>query len=153
MTKEKFELKKSIVLCINRGGDWRIIKKLPPALYRADVIVAQDFIGAPREDRISLDISLFDYVGVLLSRKSINSRWINEDLQFAKQGDFPSDKGVFIPMLIEPLEKGEIPAFLRDLAIIDFTNPREFRAAFSHLLATMGVFIDEDKWDQIFKFE
>ena len=68
-------------------------------------------VGESLSTKIGKAIDENDYVGVVLSQNSINSEWVQRELQVAIHKEFSKKQVVVLPML---LEKVEIPPFLRD---------------------------------------
>lgn len=93
-------------------------------------------IGDSLTEKIAKAIDSTDYVGVILSHNSINSEWVQRELQIALQKEIKGKKVVVLPILIE---KVEIPLFLRDKLYADFTNPENFDRELSKLLKTLGI--------------
>jgi len=93
-------------------------------------------IGDSLTEKISEAIESTDYVGVVLSHNSINSEWVQRELQIALQKEIKGRRVVVLPILIENVE---IPAFLRDKLYADFTDPEKFDTELSKLLKTLGV--------------
>jgi hypothetical protein len=86
--------------------------------------------------RISSAIEETDFIAVVLSHESVNSHWVQVELQMAMNREL-SDKQVrVLPILIE---KCEIPMFLRDKLYADFTDPQSFNAPFAQILRALGV--------------
>ena len=93
-------------------------------------------IGDSLTEKIAEAIENTDYVGVVLSHNSINSEWVQRELQIALQKEIKGRKVVVLPILIE---KVEIPPFLSDKLYADFTNPENFESELSKILKTFGV--------------
>ncbi len=86
--------------------------------------------------RISSAIEETDFIAVILSHESVNSHWVQVELQMAMNREL-SDKQVrVLPILIE---KCEIPIFLRDKLYADFTDQKSFNAPFAQILRALGV--------------
>lgn len=93
-------------------------------------------IGDSLTEKIGEAIENTDYVGVVLSHNSINSEWVQRELQIALQKEIKGKKVVVLPILIEAVE---IPPFLRDKLYADFTSPERFENELSKLMKALGV--------------
>lgn len=69
-------------------------------------------------------------LGVVLSHNSVNSEWVQKELQIALQKEISEKRVVVLPILIE---KVVIPPFLRDKKYADFTDPEKFDKTFQDL--------------------
>jgi len=99
-------------------------------------------IGESLTEKIGRAIDEMDYVGVILSSNSINSEWVQRELQVAIQKELSKKKVVILPILIELVE---IPPFLRDKLYADFTSPEKYESTFPKILIAMGISIEENK--------
>jgi len=86
--------------------------------------------------RISSAIEETDYIAVILSHESVNSHWVQVELQIAMNRELSDNQVRVLPILIE---KCEIPIFLRDKLYADFTDPKSFNAPFAQILRALGV--------------
>lgn len=80
-------------------------------------------IGDSLTTRIGEAIGEMEYFGVVLSRHSIASEWVQRELQVAVQRELKERKVIVLPLLLEPVE---VPPFLRDKLFADFTSPERF---------------------------
>jgi len=99
-------------------------------------------IGDSLIEKIGEAIENTDYVGVVLSHNSINSEWVQRELQIALQKEIKGKKVVVLPILIETVE---IPPFLKDKRYADFTNPEKFENELFKLLKVLGLSIAKEK--------
>lgn len=99
-------------------------------------------IGESLTEKIGRAIDEMDYVGVILSSNSINSEWVQRELQVAIQKELSKKKVVILPILLEHVE---IPPFLRDKLYADFTSPKQYESTFPKILSAMGINIEENK--------
>lgn len=93
-------------------------------------------IGDSLTQKIGQAIDEADFVGVVLSRNSVNSDWVQRELQIAIEKELEKRKVVVLPLL---LEKVKVPPFLRDKLYADFTTLENFAESFSRLLRTLNV--------------
>lgn len=99
-------------------------------------------IGDSLTEKIGRAIEGTDYMGAVLSHNSINSEWVQRELQIALQKEIKGKKVVVLPILIETVE---LPPFLKDKMYADFTNPDQFENELFKLLRALGVPIEKEK--------
>ncbi|RCW51598.1 toll/interleukin-1 receptor domain-containing protein [Halanaerobium sp. ST460_2HS_T2] len=98
-------------------------------------------IGDSLIKKIGSAIDETDYFGVVLSHNSVNSEWVQKELQLAINREL-EEKQVVLPMLLEPVE---IPHFLKGKLYADFTTPEKFEKSFPKLLKTLGVELENEE--------
>jgi hypothetical protein len=129
----------SIFLSHN-AKDKFFVRELANRLSRLGVKVwideAEIKIGDSLTEKIGSAIEKTDFVGVVLSRNSINSQWVQKELQIALQEEFRKKKVVVLPLLLEPVE---LPPFLRDKLYADFTSPKKYNQSFPKLLEALKI--------------
>jgi len=129
----------SIFLC-HSSKDKFFVRELAARLRDAGVRVwldeAEIKIGDSLTQKIGQAIDEMDYFGVVLSRHSITSEWVQRELQVAMQRELKERRVIVLPLLLEPVE---LPAFLRDKLYADFTTPERFNETFPKLLKALGV--------------
>jgi len=87
-------------------------------------------VGDSITERINEGITASDFLIVVLSRSSVNSRWVKEELNAATVKKIEEEKHAFIlPVLLEDCE---IPALLRDKKYANFADDPQ--QAFRELL-------------------
>lgn len=115
-------------------------RKLAEALIRYGVTVwideAELRIGDSLVDKISSAINESDYVAAVLSHNSVNSNWVQKELQLAMTKEIGGKRIVVLPILID---RCELPLFLADKLYADFTNAENFDAPMERLLHAIGV--------------
>src|SRR5262245_26921314 len=103
--------------------DKNFVKRLAKALDSYGIRVwldeAEINIGDSLIQKIGEAINETDFVGVVLSGNSINSEWVQRELNLAINKEFNIRKVVVLPILLEAVE---IPPFLRDKLYADFTS-------------------------------
>jgi hypothetical protein len=116
------------------------VRELADRLSRMGVKVwideAEIKVGDSLTEKIGKAIEETDFVGVVLSKNSINSQWVQKELQIALQEEFRKRKVVVLPLLLEPVD---IPPFLKDKLYADFTTPEKFKLSFPKLLEALSV--------------
>ncbi len=136
---------KSVFLC-HSSKDKFFVRNLSDHLRSYGVRVwldeAEINVGDSLTEKIGKAIEETDYVGVVLSHNSINSEWVQRELQIALQKEIKGKKVVVLPILIETVE---IPPFLKDKLYADFTTPEKFEIEVQKLLRALGVSIEREK--------
>lgn len=96
-------------------------------------------IGESLTEKIATAIDNVDFVGAVLSPNSINSEWVQKELQIAFQKEIALKKVVVLPILRGRIKDEEIPPFIRDKRYADFRPPRKYERSFELLLEAIGV--------------
>jgi len=113
-------------------------RKLADGLERGNVRVwfdeAELRVGDSLIDRIGSAIDQMDFFGVILSKNSVASEWVQRELKVALTREFQEKNTVVLPFL---MERVEIPAFLRDKVYADFTTPERFDLSLARVLVTI----------------
>jgi len=90
-------------------------------------------VGDSIFDKIEQGLSNCDYFIILLSKNSVKSTWVREELKLVLSRRMSEGKVRIIPVLIEDCE---IPAFVADLKRVDFN--KSFEEGFEEL--SRGIF-------------
>lgn len=110
-------------------------RKLADSLkkYGVDVWIddAELGIGDSLIERISQALETVDFVAVILSRNSVQSRWVQKELFLAITEEIAGRRIKVLPILLEPCD---IPLFLKDRIYADFTDPSAFDRSLAQLL-------------------
>ncbi len=93
-------------------------------------------IGDSLIEKIKEGITRADYIGVILSPRSISSHWVKHELNMALAREVTSQRIRVLPILIEPCD---LPPFLRDKLYADFTKSYD-----SGLEALLNVLIPKE---------
>lgn len=101
-------------------------------------------IGDSLTEKIGAAIEEADFLGVVLSENSVNSEWVQRELQVAMQKELRERRVVVLPLL---LEKVDIPPFLRDKKYADFTDPEEYEESLPLVLRNLGI--PEDQFPRV----
>lgn len=99
-------------------------------------------VGESLTDKIGKAIGEVDYVAVVLSHNSVNSEWVQKELQIALQRELTERQVVVLPLLLEPVD---IPPFLKDKLYADFSDQERYSEAMKKLLKAIGVNV---QWPQ-----
>lgn len=137
-SKEKVE-RPSIFLA-HSSQDKFFVRRLAEELRQngANVWIdeAEIKVGDSLSEIIGKAIKETDYFGVVLSHNSVNSEWVQKELQIAIQKEIREGKVVVLPILMESVE---IPPFLIDKLYADFTTPDKFEPSVKKLLNSLGI--------------
>lgn len=91
-------------------------------------------IGDSLTQKIALAIDKMDYFAIVLSNNSVNSVWVQKELQDALSKELDQKRIVVLPLLLEEVA---IPPFLKDKLYADFTSKDKFEESFQRLLKAM----------------
>ena len=120
--------------------DKPFVRKLSADLQAAGVQVwvdeAEIRVGDSLIDRIAEGIAGADYLGVVLSPRSVESLWVQRELNIALSREIGGRKTKVLPIL---LEECELPVFLEDKFYADFRAPDLYEKGLNLLLRSMGV--------------
>jgi hypothetical protein len=97
---------------------------------------AEIMVGDSLIRKIEEAITKARYFGVVLSPRSVRSRWVKKELEIAMNMEIKSDSVIVLPLL---LEKCEIPPFLEGKVYADFTSPDEFAQELDKLLRKLAL--------------
>ncbi len=97
---------------------------------------AEIMVGDSLQKKIEDAITKTRYFGVVLSPRSVKSRWVKKELELAMQMELETDSVVVLPLLFE---KCEIPPFLRTKVYADFTSPDAFAESLEKLVRRLAL--------------
>ena len=130
----------SSVFLSHNSKDKPWVKKLAERLTEDGVVVwldeAELNIGDSLIEKISSGIREMEYVAAVISRNSVESTWVQKEINLAMSKEIMGRKVTVLPLLIE---RCELPAALTDKLYADFTNPENFETEYLRLLRTLGV--------------
>lgn len=130
----------SSVFLSHNSKDKPWVKKLAERLTADGVVVwldeAELNIGDSLIEKISSGIREMEYVAAVISRNSVESTWVQKEINLAMSKEIMGRKVTVLPLLIE---RCELPAALTDKLYADFTNPENFETEYLRLLRTLGV--------------
>ncbi|WP_293367485.1 toll/interleukin-1 receptor domain-containing protein [Nevskia sp.] len=128
------------VFLSHSSKDKAFTRKLAERLTLAGVRVwldeAEINIGDSLLTKISTAIETTDFVAVIISHNSVQSSWVQSELQMAMSRELSEKQVRLLPIVIEPCE---LPMFLRDKLYADFSKGDDFDAPFARLLRALGV--------------
>lgn len=108
--------------------------------YGADIFIDYARIKAGEDfpDRLRLEIDKSDYFLYLVSNHSIESRWVQAEVEYA----YNSDKYI-IPIMLEVIDVGKI-WFLNRFDRIDYTQPQNFDHVIKRLVTALNLSLAEE---------
>ena len=92
-------------------------------------------IGDSLIEKVGEAIKENAFVGVVISKNSTNSVWVQKELQIALQREITENRKVVLPIL---LDQTELPIFLTDKLYADFSSPEKYHAQLGGLLDGLG---------------
>jgi hypothetical protein len=96
---------------------------------------AEILIGDSLTRKIEEGLTKTRYFGVVLSPRSIKSRWVQKELETAMSKEIETGSVVVLPLL---LEECELPPFLKGKLYADFTSPTAFAESLEKLLRRLA---------------
>ncbi|MBI2152627.1 MAG: toll/interleukin-1 receptor domain-containing protein [Candidatus Rokubacteria bacterium] len=121
-------------------GDKPFVRDLAGRLTQAGATVwldeAELGVGDSLIERISAAIEETDYMVAILSPRSVQSTWVQKELNVAMTKEVKGRRVTVLPVLIEACD---VPHFLRDKLYADFTSPENHEREFAKLLKTIGL--------------
>jgi hypothetical protein len=97
---------------------------------------AEIMVGDSLIKKIEDAITKARYFGVILSPRSVRSRWVKKELEVAMTMELKGDSVIVLPLL---LEKCDIPPFLEGKVYADFTSPEAFAESLEKLLRRLAL--------------
>ena len=129
-------------------SDSKFVDKLYNALKGEDVTVyidRHDFTSGSLEKNISRAIRINDQVVVVLSKDSLSSDWVWDEIATALEKEKKIGKAVLFPIALDescfkdPPDKKRLMRKLRERLILDFSNNRTFKTNLDKLIRGMKV--------------
>jgi hypothetical protein len=114
----------------------KLAEKLRELGVRVWIDEAEINIGDSLQSKIAEAIEEPDYVAAVISHNSVQSSWVQRELQMAMSRELEDRAVRVLPILIEPCE---LPPFLRDKLYADFSDPSDFDAPFAKLLRALQI--------------
>lgn len=150
---------KSIFLSYNRV-DKTFARWLAADLSERGVRVwlddAEIRIGDSLIEKIRQGIDEVDYVGVILSPDSVNSPWVQREIDVSMNQEIDERKVRVLPLMYRNCD---LPGFLKGKAYADFSDSSKYQRAFAQLCHRLEVencpLLPEDQcqWQRIFPNE
>lgn len=117
----------SSIFLSHNSKDKPFVRKLANDLRRNGFYVwvdeAEIKLGDSLINKIREGIDKVEYVGVVLSSNSINSEWVNHEIDIAMNQEIEGKKVKVLPIM---LEKVDPPSFLKGKLYADFTTKESY---------------------------
>lgn len=91
-------------------------------------------IGDSLIDKLSDALDSMDYFVITLSKNSVNSKWVQEELKVALTREFKERKIIVLPIKIEDVD---MPTFLLDKLYGDFSDFKKIKSNYDLLKKSM----------------
>ncbi|WP_052714259.1 toll/interleukin-1 receptor domain-containing protein [Paenibacillus dauci] len=130
----------SSIFLSHNSKDKEFVRKLALRLQNYNVKIwfdeAEIKVGDSLIKKIENGIDDMEYLGVILSPNSIDSEWVNKEVEMALNEEICGRKVKVLPLLYK---KCTIPGFLKGKLYADFTTKKKFEESFEKLLITLGI--------------
>lgn len=127
----------SIFLSHNHN-DKEFVRKLGSDLKQDGIRVwideAEILVGDSLLSKVETAIEKMEYLGVVLSKKSLESTWVNRELRLALSSEFYSNKVKVLPILLEDVI---LPGFLKDKLYADFRDKNLYQDSLMNLIKSI----------------
>ena len=104
-------------------------------------------IGDSLLKKISDGILEVDYLFACISNNSINSEWVNKELEIAMSLEIQSKRIIVVPILLEDCN---IPAFLRNKLYADMQTKSSYKHGYDLMLRRLGVLWPPKHYKKVF---
>lgn len=102
-------------------------------------------VGESLVEKIREGIDNYDYLLAVLSQNSIESPWVQRELDIATNQEIADRKVKVLPVMYQAVE---MPGFLLGKRYADFTNPDNYQASFKDLIQSIGVVFNASALNQ-----
>ena len=92
-------------------------------------------IGDSLIDRIRDGLDEVDFVAAIISKASVESRWVQRELDIASNRELSEGRVVVLPLLLESVD---LPGFLKGKFYADFVDAEKYDEQLALLLAKLG---------------
>lgn len=127
----------------HNSNDKPFVRKLAADLeshgVRCWIDEAEIKIGDSLVQKIREGIDSVDYVAVILSNDSINSPWVQREIDVSINKEILGKNIKVLPLLLEPCE---LPGFLLGKFYADFTTNEKYPDALKRLIQSLGLVFD-----------
>jgi len=134
----------------HNSNDKPFVRELARDLKRAGIRIWMDEaeirIGDSIVDKIGKGIDEADYVIVVLSPNSVDSPWVQRELQVATHQEIAGRTIKVLPVFYKDCN---VPTYLEDKSFADFRNPANYFIALQQLLNRLTDLDDKEKVNQI----
>lgn len=127
------------VFLSHNSNDKPFVRKLAKDLQEKGHVVwideAEINIGDSLVEKIREGLDKVDYVAVVLSSNSINSPWVQRELDISSNREIAEKRVILLPLLIE---KVPLPGFLLGKLYGDFTSEELYEESLKGLFRALG---------------
>ncbi len=138
----------SSIFLSHNHADKPFVKRLANDLNQAGIKTwvdeAEINVGDSLIAKIEEGINKMEYLGVVLSKRSVNSEWVKREVDIAMNQEINGKKVKVLPLLIEDCE---LPGFLIGKLYADFRREKLYQDGLSKLLHTLGQDITQRRGD------
>lgn len=131
--------------------DKPLARKIARALnmYGVDTWVdeAEILVGDSLIKKISEGIEHVDYLIALISQNSVNSEWVNRELEIAINKEISNKKVIVLPVLAS---KCQLPDFLKGKLYVDMSTNAKFKQQLPALLRRFDITIQSSLEERFF---
>lgn len=114
----------------------KLANDLKKAGIRAWLDEAELMVGDSLIEKIGVTILEIDYLGVILSRNSISSEWVQREVEIALTQEIEGRQVKVLPILIEDCL---LPPFLRGKLYCDMSTLEKYRLNIHQILKRLGA--------------
>jgi hypothetical protein len=129
----------SSIFLSHNHADKPFVRRLAQDLQAAGVRVWLDEcelrIGASLIEEIRKAIDETEYLGVILSRNSVSSSWVQREVDVAMHEEIEGKRVKVLPVVIEDCE---LPGFLKGKLYADFREPQRYHEELHKILRSLG---------------
>ena len=137
------------VFLSHSSKDKPFVRQLAQSLARYNVKIwldeAEINIGDSLVKKISVAVNEMDYLLVVLSEHSIQSKWVYEEIEMAFSDQLSSDKVKILPILKDELTIPPKLRFILGKRYANFTTDENFKQDFPVLLRSIGIVVSDEK--------
>ncbi len=130
----------SSIFLSHNYADKPFARRLAKDLERLDIEVwldeAEIKIGDSLIEKIREGIDQMEYLGVILTKNSIDSEWVKKEIDIAMNQEIAGKKVKILPIL---LENCELPGFLVGKLYADFRLKDDYQQEFKKIASRLGV--------------
>jgi hypothetical protein len=116
-------------------ADNRFVRRLAKDLTQNGIRIwldeAEMMVGDSLIEKISKAIDETDYVGVVLSKSSVKSRWVKKEVSIAMTKEIRGRQVTILPILLEDCN---VPSYLSDRIYADFRNLKSYRQQLARIV-------------------
>jgi hypothetical protein len=134
----------SSIFLSHNHADKPFVRQLAHDLRAAGIRVwldeAEMMIGDLFFQKIQQAIDEMEYLGVILSRNSVNSSWVQHEVAVAMNQEIEGKRIKVLPLVIEDCE---LPGFLKGKLYADFRDPKRYNEELNKILHRIHSTIDQ----------